>query len=350
MTSPAQTPLGEDPVLCDRCTKLGLSRGDFEAPPFIPEGKYHSIALRGTIGELRARESHCALCRLILYSLSQELAAQPEVLSDWDRKWEAEWLQNTFEYDPASDEAQELYGSGLYPRLEGTTTSSNYGVQLVDDAGTTKPLRARLIAETVDFRWVQSWIHKCRDDHGPYCVDAYLTAAAHPIDVTGFMVIDIERKCLSRLPEEADYLALSYVWGKTNFPVTSKANVELFKVDGAFRRVKLARTIRDAMEVTAGLGHRFLWVDSICIVQDDANTKKTLIENMDAVYSNAVLTIVAATASHAGAGFLSRRDVDASETRRGQAVATVSPGFTLGVIPFFDREIMDSVHTGRGWT
>jgi hypothetical protein len=102
---------------CEHCARLRLSYEDFDNPPYIPEGKYHSIVLNGTIAELQNRETQCPLYRLLLHALSLELRSQPGVLSEWDREWEAEWLQNTFEYDPVTDEAQDLYGSGLYPRL-----------------------------------------------------------------------------------------------------------------------------------------------------------------------------------------------------------------------------------------
>jgi hypothetical protein len=133
-----------------------------------------------------------------------------------------------------------------------------------------------------------------------------------------------------------EYVALSYVWGKTNFPVTVKSNFEQFQADRAFERVKLAKTILDAIGVTASLGYRFLWVDSVCIIQDDEETKKRMIKNMDVVYGNVALTIVAASGSHAGAGIVSSRNLNYFETGPHLVVERISPGFCLRVAPFLD--------------
>jgi Heterokaryon incompatibility protein (HET) len=342
--------MSSPPRLCESCIKLGITRADFENPPYVPEGRYHSVVLTGTIGELRTRETQCPLCRLLLHAISCEFRTQPEVLSDWDKEWEVEWMQNTFEYDPATDEAEEQYGSGLHPRLKGAIGSSNYGVQLVDERTTTKLLRARSVPEKVDMARIKSWIKKCRDEHGPGCADTYLATADHPSHIRGFVVIDVVRKCLITLLQEEDYVALSYVWGKTNFPITTRSNFDMFNVDGAFDRVKLAKTIRDAIEITADLGFRFLWVDSICIIQGDEENKMQLIENMDAVYGNAALTIVDVSGVHAGAGILRGRATEHGDLGSPLAIETIAPRFSLGVIPFLDGELMNSPYAHRGWT
>ncbi|KAK0724570.1 heterokaryon incompatibility protein-domain-containing protein [Lasiosphaeris hirsuta] len=338
------------PHLCASCLALGLTRADFENPPFVPEGKYHSIALRGTIGDLRIREAGCGLCRLLLHALSREARSQPELLSDRGADWEAEWMQNAFEYDPNADGAEAKYGSALYPKFKAATGSSNYGVQLVDDAATTVPLRGRAISDEVDMERVASWIRRCREEHGPRCVEGYLAAADHPIGVPGFFVIDVNRKCLTTLPGGMEYVALSYVWGKSSFVNTTKSNVDLFRIDGAFGRVRLPKTIRDAIEVAARLRYRFLWVDAVCIVQDDDSTKPLLIRSMDAVYGNAALTIIAASGTHAAAGFLRSRNRVNGDPESSFAVQEISLGFSLGVIPFLDGELMHCPHAQRGWT
>jgi hypothetical protein len=55
----------------------------------------------------------------------------------------------------------------------------------------------------------------------------------------------------------------------------------------------LPRTIRDAIEVTRAIDYRYLWVDSLCIIQDDEQDRDFQIAMMDQIYSNADLTIAA---------------------------------------------------------
>jgi hypothetical protein len=56
---------------------------------------------------------------------------------------------------------------------------------------------------------------------------------------------------------------------------------------------EIAMTIRDAMRFTRDMKVRYLWVDALCIVQDDDESKYLQIMHMDAVYRQATLTIVA---------------------------------------------------------
>jgi len=50
------------------------------------------------------------------------------------------------------------------------------------------------------------------------------------------------------------------------------------------------------------LNERYLWVDSICIMQDDLEDKMAQIQNMDQVYSNTVVSLITAEGSDANAG------------------------------------------------
>jgi hypothetical protein len=56
---------------------------------------------------------------------------------------------------------------------------------------------------------------------------------------------------------------------------------------------ELPRTVRDAITVTRSLEYGYLWVDSLCIIQDDKQDQDLQIGMMDEIYSNATLTIAA---------------------------------------------------------
>lgn len=66
----------------------------------------------------------------------------------------------------------------------------------------------------------------------------------------------------------------------------------------------LPQTIRDAVTITRGLGIRYLWVDVLCIIQDDKKDKTAEINSMGSIFKNASLTIVAAIARIVQDGFL----------------------------------------------
>ncbi|KAI0628098.1 heterokaryon incompatibility protein-domain-containing protein [Trametes polyzona] len=109
----------------------------------------------------------------------------------------------------------------------------------------------------------------------------------------------------------APYLALSYVWGPSSAQQhcrTTRANIKTYTMDG-IPVSTLPQTIRDAIYLTRALGFRYLWIDSLCIIQDSARDKHQEMSRMRDVYRHAYLTIIAASASSATEGFLLDRPI-----------------------------------------
>jgi Heterokaryon incompatibility protein (HET) len=67
---------------------------------------------------------------------------------------------------------------------------------------------------------------------------------------------------------------------------------------------RLPQTIVDAVQITRRLGFKYLWIDALCIIQDDAGDKATEISKMGSIYKNATITVAAANARGATEGFL----------------------------------------------
>lgn len=103
-----------------------------------------------------------------------------------------------------------------------------------------------------------------------------------------------------------DYVALSYCWGGDQPNKTTLATLQSHAQDMQWE--SLPRSIQDAVRVTLGLGFKWLWVDSLCIVQDDVEEMAQQIALMPRIYSEATLTIVASKAARATDGFLD--DID----------------------------------------
>jgi hypothetical protein len=97
------------------------------------------------------------------------------------------------------------------------------------------------------------------------------------------------------------YAALSHCWGCKGQFTTSHASIaarkEGIKIEG------LSRTFRDAVEIVRRMGIRYLWIDSLSILQDDAEEWACESANMAAVYSNSYLTVAAAHAKDGSGRF-----------------------------------------------
>lgn len=67
----------------------------------------------------------------------------------------------------------------------------------------------------------------------------------------------------------------------------------------------LPRTFQDAIQVTRGLGVRYIWIDALCIVQDDHQDWEREAGEMATIYHNSFLTITGAAAESPEAGLFS---------------------------------------------
>lgn len=69
----------------------------------------------------------------------------------------------------------------------------------------------------------------------------------------------------------------------------------------------LLQALRDAVITTRALDIRYLWVDAVCIVQDDGKDKKVEITRMADIYKNETISIAAANSLGAEHGFFNDR-------------------------------------------
>jgi hypothetical protein len=160
--------------------------------------------------------------------------------------------------------------------------------------------------------------------------------------------VDVEEHCVKRIGPDDVYVALSNVWSHQIEPRIRSHNVEEFSSPGAFARTELPRTIEDAIEVTRALGYRYLWVASLCILQDRMAEKIALIETMDAIYGNADLTIIEASGSTARNG-LEGWAPDKRANRK-LAMASIGQILRVGVLPLFNEQLKEAGFVSRAWT
>ncbi|MCJ1467589.1 hypothetical protein MMC07_006214 [Pseudocyphellaria aurata] len=163
-------------------------------------------------------------------------------------------------------------------------------------------------------------------------------------------LIDVYQRCLVPAPAACHYIALSYVWGKVKVLQTTRSNVAaLHRVNGLDKFLKdIPTTIADSIDLVAMIGERYLWVDSLCIVQDDPQEKHSQIANMDAIYGNAALTINAAAGDDANAGLPGIRPLSRTVE---QLVLEYQPGHRLLAAQPILTDIADNSRWNtRAWT
>lgn len=88
---------------------------------------------------------------------------------------------------------------------------------------------------------------------------------------------------------------------------TTKATIEQMK--RGIPWASLSKTFQDAIILTRKLGVQYIWIDSLCIIQDDKFDWETESATMAAVYQNAYLTIAASLAADGSGGCFSTREI-----------------------------------------
>lgn len=103
----------------------------------------------------------------------------------------------------------------------------------------------------------------------------------------------------------AHFISLSHCWGTTVRFTTTNDNVESHVAGIAIQ--DMPRTFQDAIKVTRRLGIRFLWIDSLCIIQNDDETWQYESAKTAAYYGDAYLTISGDCSSDDTHGVLRKR-------------------------------------------
>jgi hypothetical protein len=138
-------------------------------------------------------------------------------------------------------------------------------------------------ARAIDLSILRDWMQHCDKEHERDCGRVESSVSS----LRDMKLIDCKLRHIVPALPSYKYSALSYVWG------TSKSGDE----DQCIHNIlptTLPRTIEDAMSVTKVLDLRYLWIDRYCIDQENDAEKQIQIQQMDLIYQNAFVTIVAA--------------------------------------------------------
>jgi hypothetical protein len=142
---------------------------------------------------------------------------------------------------------------------------------------------------------IKDWIKECENCHQ----DDLSTLAPRYKDPVEIVLVDVPNQKLVSASSSWRYLTISYVWGKAALEKTTTANRRARGQQGALSNINLPQLILDAMLLVLLLGEEFLWVDCLCIEQDNLSQKHSQVSQMDVIYSQSLLTLVALSSQDA---------------------------------------------------
>ncbi|MCJ1245679.1 hypothetical protein MMC30_002883 [Trapelia coarctata] len=152
---------------------------------------------------------------------------------------------------------------------------------------------------------IQTWLRSCIQSH-PECKSAEIFPLPKRVVYVGSnSLTDPPRLYEAGSVERTPYAALSHCWGLDQTFRTVTATLESMTL--SFDLEAMPKTYRDAISLARLLSIKYIWIDSLCIIQDSAQDWEIEAAKMCDVYANAQLTIGAACAAGDKEGFLGPR-------------------------------------------
>jgi hypothetical protein len=314
----------------------------------------------GTWSEVTQR-GDCEVCKLVVAAINESLHQEEESQVSPEQSLDVLLLPDEASF-----------------RLSYTTPMSARLAFIGSDGSSThSPDMARLLRpEGVDVEKVKCWLRTCDENHSS-CTWRDISVASiirrddstpdakaiggpkshrfkarfNEAATSNFRVIDIECGYIKPAPLDTKYVALSYVWGQLPMLQLRKDNFELLTSRGALESIyqQLPPTITDAIGFLKVLGLRYLWIDGLCLIQDDADDVTLGVSMMNSIYHGSYFTIVAAAGQDANAG-LSGLQPGFECPGRKQNIVELLSGHQLTVSHSIDWHLRRSVHNQRGWT
>ncbi|KAF8846699.1 HET-domain-containing protein [Acephala macrosclerotiorum] len=208
----------------------------------------------------------------------------------------------------------------------------------------------------------QQWIKNCCTQHiGCPSVSPDQNSSWYPTRLLDlgrepYLKSVIRLRCKDDLTFQGAYVTLSHCWGKNASGMIQLTDLNAFKQ--GIMLSDLPQTFQDAVKITRKLGIRYIWIDSLCIIQGGPASKADWLEEsvtMKNVYQNAFLNIAASAAEDSSEGLFFKRDVrDVHRAKisvawywwHGEAC---SGELIICETDFWNRELECSPLLSRGW-
>lgn len=205
-----------------------------------------------------------------------------------------------------------------------------------------KPVAQRAVDPTC-LSLAKQWLSTCQNGHQRCSEKFDSTGPSRLIDLRG----DVMKLALcSEESTQGSYVALSHCWGDAQPLQTTSETLANFQDE--IPAHELPPTFSDAIYVARALGFTHIWIDSLCIIQDDKLDWEHQSSKMASIYSNADLVLGIAAAKSANEGFL-RKERPSYEGTVSLDIRGSAASFVYRVVPTYHEAIDEPLYK-RGWT
>ncbi|KAH7389382.1 heterokaryon incompatibility protein-domain-containing protein [Phaeosphaeria sp. MPI-PUGE-AT-0046c] len=135
---------------------------------------------------------------------------------------------------------------------------------------------------------IKQWIHNCSTHHNRYCTARAKSHLPKRVLELSHGSLHLRENVIS----EEVYACLSHCWGTTG-PALTLTRETIGKLKDGIPTAELPRTFREVTELCLKLHIRYLWIDALCIIQQDKDDWQEAAATMASIYENAFVTIAA---------------------------------------------------------
>ncbi|ORY08782.1 heterokaryon incompatibility protein-domain-containing protein [Clohesyomyces aquaticus] len=311
--------------LCEPCfqtvTKSGLLSGSFYF--FTPREEWSTWSVRFQGVDLAASNEFCHLCSLLWYSIPLETRRKITGSSLIGINGESGGLRiKIFEaHGPRWYEEHYRYVQP-YQEGDGNEYEALCDSLLIERETLRGDIRLSASVEIpswtgseVSLDLAKSWITEC-EKHGGTCKsqrsfdeDSYLPARLLYVGDPMSSALRLDNPLSSpNYKSDPRYLALSHCWGENGIPSSQKLTKDKAKQWGeCIPEDDLPLNFKDAIVFTRWIGVHYIWIDSLCIVQDDRDDWERESKKMWMVYAHAYCTISSTGSADANGGCFHER-------------------------------------------
>lgn len=158
-----------------------------------------------------------------------------------------------------------------------------------------------------NFKLAKEWLRNCKQRHHT-CLSRRVPSLPTRVIYVGTKPEYEDVHLEVSEGSKAEYVALSHCWGGDIEVKLKEDNLVDFQGHLPFEH--LAANFKDAIKVTRKLGIRYLWIDSLCIIQDSTADWERESKMMTTVYRDCTLTVSALSSKKSDEGFLTYRTDD----------------------------------------
>lgn len=326
-------------ILCNQCLKL---RDNLWTPGF--DITYDTSTLR-----LRAASGECDLCDLLWKTCERyDVANEPEV--QFSR------VGPLFKINHYRSPVLSIFRSpGGNRAYRNQVVMLTYKADLTASVASDIPIGFRELpatGSTTSFRIINEWLHTCdmNKDHATCQSERHNANERSPRRMpTRLIDVGVPSDIMVRLHKTAEgktgnWAALSHPWGTGHHYLTTPENLDSHM--NGVPLESLPATFKDAIAVTRAIGLRYLWIDSLCIIQGaDGDFDEESI-HMEDVFSGAYCVIAASCATDNYSGFLRPtlpRDV-VTLCRENEALF-----YVCQMVDDFKSHVLDGALNSRAW-